>query len=260
MSEPSKTICIIQARRGSSRLPDKVLKPLGSRPVLAHVIQRARAIPGVETVVVAMPDEPASKPLMTLAKQEGALAYQGSENDVLDRYYQAALYEAEQSSVLADHVMRITSDCPLLSSAVCGDLVSKYIAEKSDYGAVVDFPHGLDCELFKFDLLKKCHHSTENSHDREHVTLWMKRKQGLKTSFYHADKSYHSANRWVVDYPEDYQFLTTLFELMGPSIETAPWDQVVEFVDNHPSLRNINQLQGKLWSEKTEKIIENARK
>lgn len=259
MTQP-KIICIIQARRGSSRLPDKILMPLGGIPVLAHVIRRAKAINLVSHVVVAVPDEDASAPLINLAISEGVSAYKGSENDVLDRYYQAAIENANTTGQPADHVIRITSDCPLLSSTVCDDLVHGYLNAQAQYGGNSQFPHGLDCEIFSLDLLREAHQQATNLHDREHVTLWIKRREDIKTFFLHADGHFHAANRWVVDYPQDYSFLRALYDQMGSEILTASWQNIVAFVDDHPDLRIINKEQTGLWAEKTNKIIDKASK
>lgn len=259
MTHQPKIICIIQARRGSSRLPDKILRPLGGTPVLAHVIRRAKAAQMVRQVVVAVPNEDASDALTDIADAEGALWFKGSETDVLSRYYHAAVYEAEKSGQQADYIIRVTSDCPLLSPQVLDGMITDALQNKANYAGAGHFPHGLDCELCSFTLLKQAHVQATNPHDREHVTLWMKRQTDIKKHTLMADKNYHADNRWVLDYPEDYDFLKALFDAMGADILTASWQQIIDFINARPALRALNAEQVKLWREKTQKIIEQAK-
>src|SRR5689334_18525028 len=111
-------VAIIQARVGSSRLPGKVMMDLNGAPVLAHVLARAAAIPGIDRVCCAIPDLAENDALAALAGDLGATVVRGSETDVLDRYRQAA------AACGAETVMRITSDCPLLDPAVSGAVLA----------------------------------------------------------------------------------------------------------------------------------------
>src|SRR5690242_7584808 len=101
-----RVVAIIQARMGSSRLPGKVLMRLANRTVLAHVVQRVKAIEGVEQVIVATTTGHSDDPLVREAAALGVRIFRGSENNVLDRYFSAA------SEARAEVVIRVTSDCP----------------------------------------------------------------------------------------------------------------------------------------------------
>ena len=129
-----KVTCIIQARRRSTRLPNKVLCEIEGTPVLEHVIQRCLLIPEVTDVVCALVDDPYEEPLRQLASEIGVGVYSGSEEDVLDRYYQAAMLYP------SDYVMRVTSDCPLLDPAVCSGLIRAVASGGYDYGVVSGWP------------------------------------------------------------------------------------------------------------------------
>ena len=113
-----RLVCLIQARMNSSRLPGKVLKPLGGQPVLGHVINRCRGIGGVDAVVIAGVEGPAEDPVADLGAELGVAVERGPEQDVLARFHRAA--EAHR----ADHVMRVTADCPVLDPALCTQLVT----------------------------------------------------------------------------------------------------------------------------------------
>ena len=252
-------VCIIQARCGSSRLPGKILMPLADRPALAHTIRRCRAIDGVDQVVCATTDGVADDAVPAVAEAAGGAVYRGSEADVLDRYFQAAKPWG------ARYVMRVTADCPLLDPAVCSALVKRVLDEDADYGVTVDWPHGLDCEMFTAALLAQAHAEATLNVDREHVTLWMKRREDIRT-VRHAPRpgdrtpALQEANRWVLDYPEDYAFLKAVFDRLPPEPPLVGWREVLALVDREPELRAINRQQAEMWRAATAKIYEAGRK
>ena len=142
----SKAYCIIQARTGSTRLPGKVLMDIGGRPMLARVVERCREAKSLEGVVVATSVLPGDDPIAELAATSGWLCVRGSEDDVLDRYHQAA------TAVDADEIVRVTADCPLIDPAII-DLVLGTLRESgADYAANTvaprTYPRGLDTEAF----------------------------------------------------------------------------------------------------------------
>lgn len=250
-----KTVCIIQARRGSSRLPDKILKPLAGKTILAHVIERTTLIDGVDQVVCATVDDEYNKPVLAAAMDAGAETFVGSEHDVLDRYYCAA------RAFKADVVMRVTADCPLLDPYVCAEAVAKVTKEGVDYGATGGaWPHGMDCEIFTFDWLEEAHKNATLPEDREHVTLWMKGHKSIKKGIVDPPISgLRQANRWVIDYPDDYEFLTRLVAVAPDGILPFSWRDILALVDEHPSLRKINAHCAEQWQKMSEKILKLAR-
>lgn len=250
----SKVVCIIQARRGSSRLPDKVLLPLGSKAVLTYVIERCKAIKSVDEVICATVDDPYENMLADLAETAGATVYRGSEHDVLDRYYQAA------KIAHADYVMRVTSDCPLIDPQVCDDLVSKVIESGADYGGNGGFPHGLDCEVFTMKLLELAHSNATSKEDREHVTLWMKRNKTLKTGHVSpSDGRNYSSFRWTLDYPEDYEFFKALHQYSDNGLETLSYKEIVSILEKNKALCEINSAKIEEWSKANAQIHDKSK-
>src|SRR5438067_1325710 len=144
---------IVQARMGSARLPGKVLADLAGEPMLAHIVRRAEAVEGIDGVVLAVPASPADQPLLDLARARDWTWHEGSLDDVLDRYYQAA------GRVKADHILRITADSPLL----CFREASRVLRRHLETGAAVThnitafgsgMPVGTACEVFTFAALE----------------------------------------------------------------------------------------------------------
>lgn len=250
----SNVVCIIQARRGSSRLPDKVLLPLGGKAVLAHVIERCRAIKSVDEVICATVDDPYEDVLAQAAATAGATVFRGSESDVLDRYYQAALIAG------ADYVMRVTSDCPLIDPEVCDDLVTKVVESGADYGGNGAFPHGLDCEVFTMALLAEAHRNATSKEDREHVTLWMKRNKAIKKAHITPDTSEdYSQYRWTLDYPEDYEFFKALHQCCENGLEALSYKEIVSLLIKNEALCEINSAKIEEWSKATAKILDKSK-
>lgn len=220
-----KTVAIIQARLGSSRLPAKVLLPLPTgRTVIEEVIHRAKQINGVDEVVVAIPEKDAA----ILERYISVRCVKGSETDVLSRYWMAAK-EAE-----ADVIVRITADCPMLNPTVCSEVVALRARSDVDYASNIwparSFPQGFDCEVFTMDALQRANDSVgpmevsmgpigrdekggfltvwnthhDNAYDREHVTPWMQRNCRIAL---HKAMDDRSGERLTLDRLQDYRHI-----------------------------------------------------
>ncbi len=103
-----KVVALVQARMGSTRLPNKVMKPVGGVPMIELLLSRLSASREIDRIVVATSTDEHNKPLVEYVRYLGYACEQGSENDVLDRYAEAAKVHG------ADVVVRITGDCPLV--------------------------------------------------------------------------------------------------------------------------------------------------
>ena len=229
---------IVQARFGSSRLPGKVLLPLGAGTVLAEVLRRCRAVPGVDVVCCAVPHGQLDDAVAEIAADAGAEVSRGSETDVLDRYWQAA------RQLGADLVMRVTSDCPLIDPALCGQVLA-LVGPGVDYASnnmPPGFPHGLDCEAFPAQALAEAAAKATDAGDREHVTPWLRRSDPARLRALAGPGGDLVRHRWTLDYPEDYVFLRRLFRRLpgGPSGAIPDWRQTLA-VAQDPALMRINE-------------------
>jgi spore coat polysaccharide biosynthesis protein SpsF (cytidylyltransferase family) len=195
---------IVQARMTSHRFPGKVMHPLMGKPVLQHVLRRALAIPSVQKVVCAFPDDEASEPILELCREMRVIAFAGDELDVLSRYYEAA------KSCGATVIMRITADCPFIDPFLCELVLKLFEKENLDYCSNVHphrtFPKGLDCEAFTFNCLEAAHSLAVDEYDREHVTPWMQRTPGLLVGNVTCKQDESDAN-YCIDYPGDIERL-----------------------------------------------------
>jgi spore coat polysaccharide biosynthesis protein SpsF len=234
----SKTACIIQARLGSTRLPGKVLEPLGAASVLEHVLLRCRAIDGVDQVVCATVEGVDGDAVASAAEMLDVAVYRGSEKDVLARYHGAA------HMVDADVVMRVTSDCPLIDPEVCAAVLKLRADAGADYAAnnmPPSWPHGLDCEAFTIEALDEAAALAVLDEDHEHVTPWIRRNDAYQRVNLAGPGGRLTTHRWTLDYPEDLAFLRAVYERLPAGGASRSWRAALAVVDREPQLTLINE-------------------
>jgi spore coat polysaccharide biosynthesis protein SpsF len=223
-----KVLAIIQARMGSTRLPGKVLLPLGGKPMIVQMVERVKRSALVDQVVVAIPRCDICRfPNMDVPY------FAGSDDDVLDRYDHAArFYEA-------DHIVRLTADCPLIDPAIIDMVVWVHTHGGYSYTSNVHppmFPDGMDVEVMDMNALDLAQHNAASSLDREHVTRWIHRELKRQVNVPGIDD--HSDIRLTVDYIEDYQAVRTIWDAMP---ENFTLFHILRYLREHPEVRAINQ-------------------
>lgn len=235
----TRVVCIVQARSGSTRLPQKVLHPLVGKPMLLRQLERIGAAKTLDAIVVATTDKPEDDAVESLAKEAGVLYFRGSEQDVLDRYYQAAKEAA------ADVVVRITGDCPLHDPQVI-DLVVKHFDEAKgaiDYtGTPVNYPEGFDTEVFSFAALEAAWKEARLPSEREHVTPYIKNhpEQFTCDSWNDGDED-NSKLHFSVDTEADFRLAEQVFERLGTEDTLFSMRDILALVKVHPELLEINK-------------------
>lgn len=235
-----QVVAIVQARTGSERLPGKVLKTLGGKPVVLHVLDRLRRTRLVDGLVLATTDRAQDDPLADLAREgEGVLVFRGSEDDVLERYALAA------QAAAADIVVRVTSDCPLIDPRVVDAGVDLLLRSLPDCDYVSNtlertFPRGLDTEVFTRAALERAHEEARDPYEREHVTpfIW-RRPERFRIRQLHSDTD-ASDGRWTLDTEEDLEFLGRVFDALGAGATEATWTDVLALLAAHPEWEAIN--------------------
>lgn len=221
----------------SSRLPGKVLKPLAGMPVVEHVLRRAAAVALADDVCLATSDRSIDDPLVEFVTKRGFRVWRGDEQDVLGRYALAARGEG------ADIVVRITCDCPLLDPEVVDDVIRLRDQNNADYasnGLILDWPDGLDCEVFTADQLFEADRLARDLYEREHVTPWI-RNVGARSKVHLPGPGAPVADqRWTLDTEEDYAFFKRLFALLPEPAVMLNWREIMAFIDENPWLMAIN--------------------
>lgn len=233
-----RVVCIIQARMGSTRLPGKVLKPLLDETVLGWCVQRVLRARYVDAVVVATTTHARDDAIVVLCEREGWAVYRGSEDDVLDRYYQAATQHR------ADVIVRVTSDCPLIDPHVLDYTISAHVSAvpRPDYTSnftVRTYPRGLDTEVFSMAALRRCWQMATRARAREHVTYHMYQHPEDFTLHQVMNPVDYSHYRWTVDTAEDYDLITRIFDHFGRG--DFHWHEAIAAMEAHPDWVQINQ-------------------
>ena len=236
--EQNKTVVIIQARMTSSRLPGKILKPLASKPVIQHVIERCQRIPGIDAVCVAAPDGEDQLPLKEFIDGlKDVLFFQGSEHNVMQRTLDAAVFAG------ADTLVRVTSDCPFIDPEVSGALLSAYQSLNVSYARLVmdkGFPLGFDTEVFKTDILKQAALAEPDDYEKEHVTpyIWRRPEQFSCIMLDHVP----DLRNWrlVVDEEKDYAFASAVYDELYTRKPEFGFEDLKTLFAEKPSLLAIN--------------------
>lgn len=228
---------ILQARASSSRLPGKVLLPILGRPMLARQLERLRLCRSMDKLVVATSEDPSDSAVADLARKEGLQAFQGSLNDVLDRFYQAAAPHKP------DHVVRLTGDCPLADPALIDDIVRVHLEEGNDYttnAVEPTFPDGLDAEVFRFRCLEEAWKEARLPSQREHVTPFINRQPDrFRISHYKREPDL-SALRWTVDEPADFELVRIVYEALYPANPSFTTRDILALLESRPELKTLN--------------------
>ena len=255
-----KIIAIVQARMGSTRFPNKVMRTISGKPMIEVLLNRLSQSKHIDQIVLATSDDIRNDKLEEHVNNLGYDVYRGSERDVLDRYYHAA------KKYRPDGVVRITGDCPLIDSSVVDSIIEAFKIENVDYVSNTNpptYPDGLDVEVFSFSSLEVSWSQTNNFFDREHVTPYI-RNSGKFRIHNITNKEDHSNERWTVDGAEDFEVITYIFDHFEGCTDFS-WLDVIKLRETKPELflanqhliRNEGSIMGtgqKLWG-RAKKII-----
>lgn len=256
-----KKVAIIQARMGSSRFTGKSLALLAGIPLIEWAVTRAKQIPLIDLVVVATSTEKQDDELVKWCQDNNIVVFRGSEDDVLARYYFAALENK------ADIVMRITGDCPFIDPNLSAQILYSLIKNEYDYYSNVSpatWPDGLDCETFTFKTLEKAHQQATKKSDREHVTSFIRNNQNsFKVGNLNCQISGIHNLRWSVDEKQDLEYLQEICKNLPEKINSS-FVEILQIEENLAGIlpkRNSKRNEGfeksltqDLESQKTQNI------
>ncbi len=239
-------VAIIQARMGSTRLPGKVLRPLLGQPTLWHIVQRVRQVPGLRQVVVATSDQSGDEPIRRFCQEAGVACFAGSEHDVLDRFYQAAV------ACSGDPLLRITGDCPFADPQIIGRLLAMYQSGQYDHVGVATgagavfldggrFPDGLDAECFSFVALARAWQEAVSPSDHEHVTPYLWRQPNLFRLGLLKSEIDYSRLRWTVDNEVDFHLVAVVYQALYREDVAFLMDDILAYLQANPDLAAMNQ-------------------
>ncbi len=255
-----KIVAIVQARMGSTRLPNKVMKPINGIPMIEVLLTRLSYAKEINQIMVATSEDLKNSPLISCVNDLGYLCTQGSENDVLERYLHAA------QLVEADVIVRITGDCPLIDPTLVDEAIIRFREAGVDYFSNINppsFPDGLDIEVFSLIALERAGRETQNAFDREHVTPYL-RSSGKFSQGNMTNGEDFSRFRWTVDESADLEVARAVFSNFKPRLDFS-WQEVLKLQESQPEIfspnQNLNRNEGavmgtgqKLWKRAKEVI------
>jgi len=230
---------IIQARMESERLPGKMYKKILDKHLLEWVILRTKKAKLVEKIVVAIPNTEKSSVLLPLIKKQEVNFYQGSLNNVLERYLKTA------EKFMIDPVIRITGDCPLIDPILIDKSIKKYLSlkDKPDYFFVKGYPFGLgDIEIIGLKALKNIFQKTKNPYHLEHMISFISDNPDLfkirvKTA---SQKFFREGLRVCVDKPQDLILVKNIIKHFKPR-EDFTTEEILEYLDKNPKISDLNR-------------------
>ncbi len=228
-------LAILQARMSSSRLPGKVLMPLAGAPLIVRQIERVARARQIDRLVVATSTEPSDDPLEKAVRREGIAVFRGSLDDV-----QARFIGALDAFGPAEHVVRLTADCPLADPAVIDATIETVVAAGADYGSNTpphrSFPKGLDVEVMRADVLRRAAAEATTPEEHEHVTWALHQRPDRWRQVFHSQDADEGEVRWTVDRPDDYAFVAAVYDALYAGNRAFTSQDVRDFVRSRPDL------------------------
>lgn len=233
-----KIVAIIQARMSSTRLPHKVLKDLHGKTVLNRVVDRVSDCDLFDKVVVATTDLDIDNAIVNECKKIGVAYTRGSSDNVLSRYYEAA------EKFNAENVVRVTSDCPVISTQVLGKIVAEYLDKQPDYLSNTiqrTFPRGLDAEIFSFKTLEVAYKNATKDYEKEHVTPYIYQNPDKFNILHFKDSVDNSQHRWTLDTKEDWELIQKIYAYLYDDNNKFEYNDILNLYKEYPELIEINR-------------------
>jgi spore coat polysaccharide biosynthesis protein SpsF len=234
-------LAILQARMTSSRLPGKVLRTILGRPMVELQIERIQRAERIDRLVLATSDDASDDPIAELCARIDVDVHRGPLADVLARYHGAAMAFGP-----ADHIVRLTADCPLADHEVIDACVALHLAKGADYtsnGVERTFPDGLDVEVVTMAALSRAHHEAKAQAEREHVTSYLYDNPGLFSLVQLTQTPDLGHLRWTVDTPADFDMVAAVYQALYSQNPDFLQRDIHSLLERRPDIAALNQPQ-----------------
>ncbi len=226
-------IAILQARTGSKRFPNKVLKKINNLTILEHIINRLKFSKKIRKIIVATTNKDADYKIEQLSKKNDISCFRGSSSNVLNRYVKCAeFYNAKD-------IIRLTADDPFVDPYLIDKLINKY--KKGAYDFVSNtpnktYPLGLDITIVKFSILSKIELLTSKKKHLEHVvTFLFENKNKYKYFYFDRKIDEFSQMRWTIDYETDLKFVRKIYKNLYQKNKIFLFNDIVKFIKSSES-------------------------
>lgn len=235
-----KVLGIVQARMGSTRLPNKVLMNIMDKPLLWHMIYRLKHSKEITQLIIATSTNKIDDPIEIFCSSIDIECFRGSENDVLSRFYYAAIKYG------GDIIARFTGDCPLIDPLISDDVIKTHIASSGDYSSNTlkrTFPRGLDTEVFSFRVLEKAFNNANKEYEREHVTPYIYENPKLfkLINLEAKGKLRRPDIRITVDTKEDLKLVREIYSQLYKPNQIFYTEDIIKLLNKNPRLLEINK-------------------
>ena len=224
----------------STRLPGKVLKEVLGKSLLEFQIERLKRVRLADEIVIATTINDTDQPIVDLCKKLDVRCFRGSEEDVLSRYYLAAV------QYCAEVIVRITSDCPLIDPDIVNQVISLYLENNlsCEYASNIgtrSYPRGMDTEVFSLKSLTEANSKALLPAEREHVTPYIRLHSEKFMPRNLRNKEDKSQHRWTVDTTEDYELIKKIIEVLYLKKHEFTMQDCLDILAANPSWIKINQ-------------------
>jgi spore coat polysaccharide biosynthesis protein SpsF len=231
-------LAILQARMSSTRLPGKVLMPIVGKPMIQLHLERLARCKNIDHLVVATSDHTEDNAVAELCQNLGVQCYQGSLDNVLDRFYQAASLHP------ADNIVRLTADCPMADPQLIDKVIEQHITEQNDFTTNASphtFPDGVDVEVMRFSAMRQAWQNADTAYQQEHVTPYITdRPEQFKIASHISPVNYNQ-QRWTVDYPEDFALVKFVYESLYAADNQFDSAAILQLLQDNPEVFALNQ-------------------
>ncbi len=229
-------------------MPDKVLLPLAGKPLLIRMIERVEAVKTQIEIIVATTTEEADDSIIELCKIHGIKYFRGHSTDLLDRHYKAGIEFG------ADTIVKIPSDCPLISPGIVDDVLKFYYENNFDFVSNLHpatYPDGNDIEVMPMKILEIAWRQAEKSFEREHTTpyIWERPdKFRIGNVDWNTGLNFSMSHRFTIDYIEDYEFIKRVYDELFDDKRIFTLCDIMKLLEKKPELMKINAMHaGKYW-------------
>lgn len=230
-----KVVGIIVARCSSSRLPNKAITKILGRETIALLIERIKRCRSLNDIILATTADPSDDILVEIAKREGISPFRGSMENVSLRMYEAAKYCG------ADYVMRVTGDDILRDERMIDQAVQAHLEGTSDVTFMKNMPYGTTSEIFSFKTLEIIVQKANVPENTEYLTFYLKNERYFSANYVTADYVFDPFLRLTLDYPEDLEFFTRIFEKFYPQKRDFTLSEVLQWLRARPEIVAVNQ-------------------
>lgn len=228
---------IIQARVGSTRLPNKVFAEIEGKPLLWHVVNRLKKSKYLDSIIIATTLNVKDDKIEKWAEVNDVKCYRGSEENVLKRYYDAAKYFNSKT------IVRITADDPFKDYQIMDEVIELFNKEKADLACnnyPPTFPEGIDIEVFGFEAIKKAIINSNTDIEKEHVTQHFYKNTNIFKISVLSYKSNLSHLRWTIDEDIDLEMARRVYRELYQNNKDFLMGDILSLIDSSPEISLIN--------------------